>query len=91
MNTLNTALRADEARLNITFDGQNGDLLQPVLVGAADAELLRQAAEAIATGSVPGVRPRGPVDLSGFVVDRFPPTAQVPYHRVFVRPSTPFG
>ena len=43
------------ARLNITWNGQNGDLPDPVSWHASDKEILRWAAEAVRSGSVPGI------------------------------------
>ena len=89
-------VRAHEARLNITWQGQNGDLLDPVPFDASDTELKQWAAEAIQGGSIPGIRARangrgGRVDLWDFVVDRFPRSNTTPYNRIFLRPKTPFG
>lgn len=84
-------LRAHEARLNITWNGQNGDLVDPVPFDATDAELKAMAFEAVRGGSIPGIRADRFIDLDGFVVDRFTATAETPYNRVFVRPKTPFG
>lgn len=84
-------LRPTEARLNLTFDGKNGDLVEPVPFGASDAELKAWAREALIGGSIPGFTVRGRVELADYVVDRFPANAQIPYNRIFLRPSTPFG
>lgn len=80
-----------EARLNITWQGQNGDLPDTVSYHASDADLLRWATEAIRSGDVAGIGRQRNARLKGFVVDRFPASAQVPYPRIFVRPKTPFG
>ncbi len=80
-----------EARVNVTWRGQNGDLLDPVPYDASAENIRRWVAEAIGTGSVQGVQANGHVNLRDFVVDRFPPTAQIPYARIFIRPKTPFG
>ncbi|MCB9745024.1 MAG: hypothetical protein H6741_08305 [Alphaproteobacteria bacterium] len=82
--------RGHEARLNITLHGQNGDLVDPVPFGASDAELRRWAAEAVRSGSVPGVSAQR-ASFADFIVDRFPASDAVPFHRIFLRPSTPFG
>jgi len=78
------------AKLNITFNGCNGDLPDPVNFDASDEELLRIASEAIQTGYVPGI----PADLSAslvdFVVDRFAATSDLP-NRCMIRAKTPFG
>lgn len=82
-------LRPFEARLNITYDGRNGDFVEPVPFDASDAELIGWATEAVRAGLLGDAR--GRVDLRGYVVDRFGATANVPHHRIFVRPKTPFG
>lgn len=80
-----------QARLNITWSGQNGDLLDPVPYNATDSQLKALAEEAISGGSVPGIRRDHRADLTDFVVDRFPARGQVGHNRVFLRPKTPFG
>ena len=84
-------LRPGEARLNITWSGQNGDLPDPVAYDATPAQLRAWAEEAIRGGSIPGIRADRGADLSHFVVDRFPATDAIPYGRVMLRPKTPFG
>jgi len=85
------AILAHEACLNITFEGQNGDLADPVPFRASDRDLRAWAAEAVQTGSIAGIRPDRRADLSKFVIDRFPASATVPFNRIFIRPVTPFG
>lgn len=85
------AVRHHEARLNVTFDGRNADLPEPIPFAASDAEIKAWAREAIAAGALGAPRAGGRVDLTGFVIDRFPATAKVPENRVFLRPITPFG
>lgn len=80
-----------EARLNITWKGQNGDLPDPVSWHASDKEILRWATEAVQTGGVPGIRTDRRAHLRNFVVDRFPANKQVREDRIYVRPPTPFG
>ena len=87
----NLGLRVNEARLNITWNGQNGDLPDPVPYDASEMELKTWAWEAVRGGSVPGIKLDPGVDFADFVVDRFPASAEVPYNRVFIRPKTPFG
>ena len=82
--------RVDEARLNITWGGQNGDLDAPVRYDATDAEIKAWATEAI-RGGTPGITAAPNVNLNDFVVERFAATADVPYNRIVVRPKTPFG
>lgn len=80
-----------EAWMNITWQGQNGDLTDPVTFTASDHQLKRWAAEAIRGHSVPGISPRGRVSLNDFIVDRFPANRSNPYNRIMIRPKTPFG
>lgn len=83
--------RADQARLNVTWKGQNGDLPDSVAFGATDAEIKRWATEALRTGGIPGITADPCANLDGYVVDRFSATAEIPYPRLFCRPKTPFG
>jgi hypothetical protein len=80
-----------EARLNVTWNGQNGDLPDPVSWHASDAEILRWAMEAVHSGSIPGIRMDRKAQLRSFVVDRFPANKEVREDRIYVRPATPFG
>ncbi len=84
-------MRNWEARVNITWAGQNGDLPDPVAYDTADHQVLAMVTEAIRSGGVPGIQPDRHVDLRDFVVDRFPAGRDVQHNRVFVRPKTPFG
>ena len=81
----------DIARLNVTWSGANGELPDPVPYDATDHQLKAMATEAILSGSIPGIPADRTVDLTDFVVDRFAATPEVPHHRVFIRPKTPFG
>jgi len=84
------AIGADQARVNITYGGSNGDLPDPVSFQAADGDVKTWVSEALRTGGVPGI-PAVEADLRDFVVDRFPATAEIPLNRLFLRPKTPFG
>jgi hypothetical protein len=79
------------ARLNVTFSGQNGDLTDPILYDATDEEIRQIAEEAIRNGSIPGIDRDEFASLEDFVVDRFPAGAGVTENRLLVRPKTPFG
>ena len=91
MNADTLNIRLHEARLNITWAGQNGDLPDPVPYTASIRQLKSWVVEAVEQGSVVGIDCRGRVDLHDFVVDRFPATPTTPYNRIFIRPKTPFG
>ncbi|MEO5366968.1 MAG: hypothetical protein H7831_11605 [Magnetococcus sp. WYHC-3] len=81
----------DMARLNITWAGQNGDLIDPIPSNLDEASIKNLAVEAIRSGSVPGISAQSTPDFSDFVVDRFPPTQDVQFGRILIRPKTPFG
>ena len=90
-NPLLQAIPAHMARLNITWNGSNGDLPDLVPYDAGDADLKRIAAEGIGAGYIPGIDAARRIDLGDFVVDRFPATGEVGVNRIFIRPKTPFG
>lgn len=78
-----------EARLNLTWNGMNGDLPDPVPFDASDEQVKTWATEAIQAG-IPGFTNVEGVDFSEFVVDRFEAADDLP-NRLFLRPKTPFG
>ena len=80
-----------QARLNITWAGENGDLPDAIDFDATDAQILTWAAEAIQNGGIPGINADPGANLADYVVDRFPPGAGIEYSRVAIRPKTPFG
>ncbi len=90
------AIQPHEARVNVTYDGQNFELPDAVQFGAADGDIKGWVAEAIRTGSVPGVRANPDVDLTNFVVDRYeapasPSPGQRAWNMVMIRPKTAYG
>ena len=91
MDAIVRAVGPNEARLNITFAGQNGDLPDPVSVDASDTDIRTWVTEAVRTGGIPGIAAAPAADFSDFVIDRFPPTEVRPYALHSVRPKTPFG
>lgn len=89
------------ARLNITYNGQQGELpdLVPfnVTVGPDGkvtlldkADVLRIATESI-RGGFAGITADPNADLKGFEVDPFQARPDMPVNRLSVRPQTPFG
>lgn len=84
-------LRDDEARVNVTYNGQNGDLPDAVSFDAGDADIRMWVTEALQAGTIPGLRANGNVDFSDFVVDRFARTEARPWNLIQLRPKTPFG
>lgn len=79
-----------QARVNITYAGQNGDLPDPVFFDATDGDIKTWVTEAVTNGSVPGIM-AGDADFTDFVVDRFAANEQREFNLIQVRPKTPFG
>lgn len=90
-NQLESRYKMENARLNITWNGQNGDLVDPVPFDLSKGDILRVAEEAVRGGSVPGILADPDVNFSDFEVDRFSANEQIPQPRLFVRPKTPVG
>ena len=84
-------LVATDARVNVTYAGENGDLPDPVHFDAPDADVLLWVTEAVANGGIPGIPATPNADFDGFVVDRFAANEERPYNSIMVRPKTPFG
>jgi hypothetical protein len=84
------ALEAHEARVNITWAGENGELPDPVSYDATDGDLLQWAAEAIRGGSIPGITADPNVNLQDFIVEKYAAKGDLP-NRISIRPKTPFG
>lgn len=79
-----------DALLNITVNGQNGNLRDPVSFEATDADIKAWAAEAVSNGGIPGIDADPNVNFNDFVVDRFAEKDDLPA-RLVLRPKTPFG
>ena len=82
---------AGEALVNVTYDGQNGDMPNPVPAEASQEDVLAWVAEALRSGDVPGIPADPRPDLLDFVVERIPVSAAYPYVRLMVRPKADFG
>ena len=80
-----------EARVNITWRGQNGDLPDPVRFDAGPGDVRQWVSEAIRGGGIPGLPVDANVNLHDHVVERFAANATRPYHLILVRPKTAFG
>lgn len=87
----NAALAPNEAKLNITYGGEQGDLPDPIPYDATDEEIIRAATECLRDGYIPGIDAVANPDFTDFVVDRFPAKEDVPINRLSLRPKTPFG
>lgn len=83
--------RPDQARLNITYAGQNGDFIDPVPLDASDAVIRQWVEEALHSGSIPGIPATPSASLADFVVDRFAPNETRDHALIQIRPKTAFG
>lgn len=84
-------LNNDEARVNVTWNGQNGDLQDPVFFESTDGDLRAMVTEAVQNGDVPGVAADPNANFTDFVVDRFRATNEQDWNKIHIRPKTPFG
>jgi len=78
------------AQLNITWNGQNGDLPDPIAYDMSDSDVRQLAKEVVSNEGIPGVTQDANADFTDFVVDRYPATEEKP-NRVMLRPKVPFG
>ncbi len=88
---MNLDIRNTEARVNITWRGQNGDLADSVRWNCTNGDVLGWVTEAVRAGDVPGIQPDARADFRDHLIDRFGPTQHRPYNLIQVRPPTPFG
>ena len=79
------------ARLNITYNGQQGELPDPVPYDTADEVIKRMVTESVRHGGVPGIDAVPTADFENFVVEKFPAHQDVPYPRIMIRPKAAFG
>lgn len=86
---MDAVLGANEAVLDIRYDGQQGTAPNPVPFDATDNEVLQWAAESLRAGEVPGID-AVEADLDDFVVDRYNAKDGLP-NRLSIRAKTPFG
>lgn len=84
-------IQANEARVNITFGGSNGDLPDPVMYDSTDGDIRQWVTEAVRAGSVPGIVADPGADFRDFVIEKFAANDVRPYNLIQVRPKTPFG
>jgi hypothetical protein len=91
MDELVNALKPHEARVNVTWQGQNGDLPDPVAYDSTEKDIRTWITEAVRTGGVPGIRADEAADFKDFMVERFNATEARPFNLIQIRPKTPFG
>ena len=88
---MESTLESTEARVNVTYGGQNGDLPDPVFFEATDGDVRSWVTEAVRNGSIPGITAASDAEFGDFVVDRFAADEARPYNLIQLRPKTPFG
>jgi hypothetical protein len=88
---MNANVLIDMARVNVTWNGQNGDLPDSVAFRSTDRDVLHWVTEAVRTGGVPGIPADRRADFRDFIVDRFGANEARPYNVIQIRPKTPFG
>lgn len=81
----------NQARVSVTWKGQQGDLPDPVAYGAANGDVFQWVTEAVRAGDIPGIDADPDANFANFVVDRFDAHEEVPYNRLAVRPKTAYG
>jgi hypothetical protein len=84
-------IEQDQARLNVTYGGQNGDLPDPISYDSTDGDIRQWATEAVRGGGIPGIVADPTANFGDFVVDRFEANDARPYRLVQLRPKTAFG
>jgi hypothetical protein len=84
-------INANEAMVNITWNGQNGDLPDPVHYDSTDGDVLQWITEAVRAGNVPGIRADPKATFRELKIDRFARNGARPYNLIQIRPKTPFG
>jgi len=87
---VDNVINEDEARLNITWAGENGELPDAVSFDAADNDVKQWATEAVSNGYVPGIAADTTVSFEDYVVQRFAAKDGQP-NKIFIRPKTPYG
>jgi hypothetical protein len=87
----NAMVPIELAKLNITFEGEQGDLPDMVSYDSTDGDIKQIATEAVRGGDVPGIDAAPNASFEDFVVDRFPAKDDVPFNRLSLRPKTEFG
>jgi len=80
----------ENANLNVTWNGENGNLPDPVPYNLTDQQVIEIAEEAVKNGDIPGINVDPNVDFDGFVVDRFNEQGDLGA-RIFLRSKVPFG
>lgn len=81
----------NEARVNITWARQNGDLPDPVQLDTNDGDILGFVTESVRGGDVPGIAADPNANFQNYMIERIDPSDAYPFNRILVRPKTAFG
>lgn len=84
-------IAANEAIVNVTWAGNNGDLRDPVSFDSTDEQVRAWVTEAVRDGGVANIATDPNANFTDFVIDRYASSEETPYNRIFLRPKTPFG
>jgi len=90
-NEIISTVAEDQAKVNVTYAGQNGELPAPVSLASTEEDIRQMVTEALRGGGIPGIPADPDADISGYVVKTFDPTVARPHHLINVRPKTEFG
>lgn len=80
-----------EAKVNLTWAGQNYDLTDPVPYDIPEEQLRAALSEVIRAGDDGIPADQDVAMMANFVVRRYEPTATRPSRLITVRPKTEFG
>lgn len=81
----------DQAMVNVTYNGQNGELADPVFYDSTDADVKAWVTEAVRNGDIAAIGRHPNANFADFVVERYPPQGDRPHNLIMLRPKTPFG
>lgn len=89
-------MEANEAQVNVTWSGKNGDLPDPVSYDATDGDVRGWITEAVRAGGVPGIPADPNADFRDYIIERYPAPAnpvegERNFNQIMIRPKTPFG
>ncbi len=85
-------IERNQALVNITHKRKNGEMADPVSYDATDGDIRGWVSESIRHGYIRGIDADPTVNLTDYVIERFPIEAGVRDHNlIMVRPKTEFG
>lgn len=87
----NEPISIEQARVNITHAGLNGELPETVFYRSDKEQIRAWVTEALRTGSIPGIPEDPRADIADYSIETFDADEATPYNRIFVRPKTVFG